>query len=750
MMLVLISWRCQVHSFTIAAKVKNYGINNQTNPFNVRCIIENPSGIEVLNNTKSVSSLLAYNTVNLTWDYTPANSGQYIVIVRTELVNDDNNANNASTEYMMVPIILDEVATFTGAKSNDRFGWNVSYAGDLNGDGHADVIIGAPFNDSVNGSVSEAGAAYIFYGPKKGNYSAESADVKIYGNASYDHFGWDVAGVGDVNGTYDDVIIGAPGNTSSIPGTAYIFHGWTIKNDADGILQASDADVTITGGANGDRFGASVAGAGDVNNADNDDVIIGAYLNDTINGTRSNAGMAYLFFGTSNLMGNINVAIADLNLSGKDSDDYFGFSVSFAGDVNNDAYDDILIGAPGVSKTYLYLGEKDIGVGGNSAILFEDGFESGGFNVGGWTLSSPAPVVRTVHPNTGNYSAGGSVAIFGANSNTYSFRKILDTSSYENIKIGYSVAVEDRGAGTISFVASYSTNGGVDWTAFEAPITDNNNVYATKNWDLSAVTAANNNPNFAIQFAGTFGGGAQATANCFWVDDVNASGTTIAGTAIANVTIIGENNDDNFGWSVNCSGDVNGDSFDDVVVGAPSFESNRGRAYIFYGNNSMASNIPADDANVTLVGGSIGDRFGFSVGSADLGADGYSDILVGAPYNDTWNGSKPDAGAVYVFNGSSAMQRIITAANCTRAGENANDHLGWAVANAFDMNNDNYDDIIVGAPHYDNGSMINAGKAYVLTTIPEYSELAIPTMFIVIISIILRKKIRYHRRKKLI
>ena len=268
------------------------------------------------------------------------------------------------------------------------------------------------------------------------------------------------------------------------------------------------------------------------------------------------------------------------------------------------------------------------------------------------------------------------------------------------------------------------------------------NVHDPKTWDLSAITAVNNNPDFAIKFAGTFGGMAQSPNNAFWVDDVDVMGAVIPGMANANVTLTGENTDDDFGWSVAGVGNVNGDSCDDVVVGAPAYGARSGRAYVFFGNGSMASTISASDANVTMNGPNTGDRFGYSVAGADLGSDGYSDILVGAPYNDTLDGSETDAGAIYVFNGSGSIPIVLDAGNLTRYGEMASDHFGWSVIGAVDVNDDNYGDIMVGAPHYDSGAESDAGKAYVLTIIPEFPQVAFPILLLILF---LSKKRRHAR-----
>jgi hypothetical protein len=170
-------------------------------------------------------------------------------------------------------ITLNEVTSGYGGAVGDKFGWNVSYAGDINGDTIEDVIIGAP------GRNGNQGAAYIFFGYSgitNGDLIPANADVTILGATADDNFGWSVSDAGDVNGGGPDIIIGAPGYSSST-GRAYIFYSTTISGGTlPKTISATNADVTITGEATGDKFGASVSGAGNIDAATNDDFIIAA------------------------------------------------------------------------------------------------------------------------------------------------------------------------------------------------------------------------------------------------------------------------------------------------------------------------------------------------------------------------------------------------------------------------------------------------------------------------------------------
>lgn len=233
--------------------------------------------------------------------------------------------------------------TVTGSSADDLFGHNVSGIGDFNDDGYDDVIVGAP---GVN---SKRGSAYIFFGGPwfNGSLSADSADVTINGSISGDLFGWDVSDAGNMNNdNYDDVIIGAPGNNSEA-GVAYVFLG---GNSPPSYMNANDADVILIGESFGDQFGFSVSSAGDVNDDNYDDVMIGAPGNNT------QTGSAFVFFGNDPMSSLINSFDANVTMFGENTQDRFGHSVSDAGDVNDDNFDDVIIGSPGIDKSYIYFG----------------------------------------------------------------------------------------------------------------------------------------------------------------------------------------------------------------------------------------------------------------------------------------------------------------------------------------------------------------------------------------------------------
>ena len=160
--------------------------------------------------------------------------------------------------------------------------------------------------------------------------------------------------------------------------------------------------------------------------------------------------------------------------------------------------------------------------------------------------------------------------------------------------------------------------------------------------------------------------------------------------------------------------DFNGDGIGDTLVGANAESSGgigAGAAYVFYGSTSMASSIDASNANVKLIGEAVNDSLGRSVASGDVNNDGFYDVIVGAPFEDSGGLS---AGAVYVFYGSASLPSSIDAsnANVKLIGELGGDVFGVSVSSG-DVNNDGFDDVIVGA-NLENSGGGDAGAAYVL------------------------------------
>ena len=211
-----------------------------------------------------------------------------------------------------------------GGNTGDIFGSSVSNAGDVNGDGFDDLIVGARW--AAPGGVSTAGSAFVYSG------SDGSLLYQWNGTAVHDYFGDSVAAAGDFNADgFADLIVGASGATSAgqaYAGSAFVFSGM----DGSVLSQWSGAGV-------GESFGMAVSGANDVNADGFDDVIVGAY--GAAPGGAFQAGAAFVYSGADNSV--------LYQWYGGEADDNFGVSVSGAEDVNADGFDDVIVGARGTS-----------------------------------------------------------------------------------------------------------------------------------------------------------------------------------------------------------------------------------------------------------------------------------------------------------------------------------------------------------------------------------------------------------------
>ena len=208
-------------------------------------------------------------------------------------------------------------------------GTDVDAAGDVNGDGFPDAVFGAPFFD--NGQTNE-GAVYVYWGTVFGLTTAEMTTIEV--NQSEAYLGDQVAGAGDVNNDgYDDIIIAAPNfdNGQTDEGAVYLHLG-----SASGI--SSTPTLMLEGNQASCYFGSTIAAAGDLNNDGFDDVLISAVTYD--NG-EVNEGMVFIYYGNASGLNTTPAYTLEANQAGA----YFGRGLSGNADVNNDGFTDIAIGA---------------------------------------------------------------------------------------------------------------------------------------------------------------------------------------------------------------------------------------------------------------------------------------------------------------------------------------------------------------------------------------------------------------------
>jgi hypothetical protein len=347
------------------------------------------------------------------------------------------------------------------------------------------------------------------------------------------------------------------------------------------------------------HFGDSVGTAGDVNGDGYTDVIVGAHGYD--NG-QTDEGAAFVYYGSS-------VGLSTSPNWMVESDQTYAYlgSVSTAGDVNGDGYADVIVGA-----MYYTNGQVDEG----RAFVYH-GSATGLSVTANWTTES-----NQAHALFGTVSTAGDV-----NGDGYA-DVIVTASNYDN-------GQTDEGRAYVYHGSAMGLSATADWTA-----------------------------------------------EC---DQVGAQ----------------------FGRSVGTAGDVNGDGYADVIVGAYNYgngQTNEGRAYVYHGSAMGLSATAAwmaesDQADAHL---------GISVDAAgDVNGDGYADVIVGA---HGYDGGETDEGRAYVYHGSSSG--LGATANWTAESNQDGGEFGWSVGTAGDVNGDGYADVIIGAVDYDNGQT-NEGRAFV-------------------------------------
>jgi hypothetical protein len=264
--------------------------------------------------------------------------------------------------------IADADYIIEGENEYDSFGagdnWNgaaVDAAGDVDGDGLGDIIIGAENNDDAGG---DAGMTYIFLGASFGSeqfVDAADADYRIAGAYGSDRSGSSVAGGGDIDGDgLSDVLIGAPQNPDGgvRAGAVYVVFGSSLGDEQNLDLYL-DADHQLLGENDNDYAGQTVANAGDVDGDGLDDIVLGSRYLKHADGTQTGGVYVVLARDLGDEVA-ISLSEADQKILGEESGDDAGNAVSGGGDFNGDGLDDVIVGAyygESGGMTYLLFGE---------------------------------------------------------------------------------------------------------------------------------------------------------------------------------------------------------------------------------------------------------------------------------------------------------------------------------------------------------------------------------------------------------